>query len=110
MFQTIRFAISEFLRKCQPAWRTLRSRWLVAFPRCAACGSTRRVEVHHVVPAHVDPSRVLDPENLISLCRLCHFVFGHLLSWRSWNEDVRADAAAYRRKVDQRPTSDVEVL
>ena len=41
-------------------------------PRCAACGRKDGVEVHHIVPYHVDPSK-LDRTNHITLCgKYCH--------------------------------------
>jgi 5-methylcytosine-specific restriction enzyme A len=49
----------------------------------------------------------LDPDNLVTLCESpahnCHLIFGHLLSWQSWNVDVFADAASFRAKVSARP-------
>lgn len=39
---------------------------------CVRCGTTQRLEVHHVVPVLVDPDLAFDPSNLITLCRACH--------------------------------------
>ncbi len=73
-------------------------------PCCVACGRSRQVDVHHVVPVSVDPERELDPENLVTLCSdPCHFVHGHLMNFRSWNSSVRADAEAYFEKLKSRP-------
>jgi hypothetical protein len=85
-------------------WRSVRTAHLAQEPACVACGSRQKPHVHHVVPVHLDPERELDPGNLVTLCAgHCHFVFGHLSDWRSWNPSVRADAAAYRRAVEARP-------
>ena len=79
-----------------PRWPTVRAAHLRAHPTCAACGARDELEVHHVVPYHVDPSRELDPTNLLTLCGdPCHLVHGHLMSWKRWNASVVADAAAY---------------
>jgi hypothetical protein len=52
----------------------------------------------------VDPGLELHPDNLITLCAdPCHLMFGHLMSWSSWNEWVRADSAAYLNRIKNRP-------
>ena len=91
-------------------WPRVRAEYLRAHPSCAACGrerDPRAMEVHHRLPFHLDPARELDPANLITLCQHrscnCHLVFGHLLSYRSYNADVEADAAAFLGKVRSRP-------
>lgn len=82
------------------AWHTMRGSHLSTHPTCAACGSRTRLQVHHVVPVSVDPSRMLDPSNLITLCNSfsagvnCHLFFGHVGNWTCWNPDVRIAAAA----------------
>ena len=82
----------------------MRKEHLKKQPCCQACGSDRKPEVHHIVPVHLDPSRELDPSNLITLCdKWCHFVFGHLLDYRSWNKDVVRDARHYLEKRRTRP-------
>jgi hypothetical protein len=30
----------------------------------------------------------------------CHFVHGHLMSWRRHNEAVREDCTRYRKRID----------
>lgn len=90
-------------------WPAVRAEHLRAHPACEACGErrTKVLAVHHIVPFHVDPMKELDPENLITLCEgesvNCHLLFGHLRNWRSWNVDVRKDAAEWRAKIKSRP-------
>jgi len=83
------------------SWPRVRREHLAKEPACIACGRSRDVEVHHVVPYHEHPERELDPENLVTLCASpCHLVFGHLLDFRSRsNKFVREDAAAYRARL-----------
>lgn len=78
-------------------WPRVRREHLEREPACAACGRDEDVQVHHIVPYHVDPRLELDPGNLITLCSdPCHLVFGHLLDYRRRsNPFVREDAAAY---------------
>lgn len=81
-------------------WPEVRARHLKQNPACAVCGTTKRVEAHHVIPVHIDPSRELDPRNLITLCRKLtgghHLAFGHLGDWKLFNPCV-ADAARLHR-------------
>lgn len=85
-------------------WRS--SRWpalvkahLARRPSCEACGSQKKVQVHHIRPVHLYPAFEEDPDNLLSLCRSkargidCHRVVGHGGSWFKWNPQARHDAA-----------------
>lgn len=87
-----------------PKWSTIRKEHLKYQPECQACGRSKDVEVHHIEPFHINPSRELDPTNLITLCaKPCHLVFGHLMDYKSWNKDVVSDCANYKQKLQQRP-------
>ena len=52
-------------------WSKWRNGWMRRYPLCADCGSLAQC-VHHIVPRHVDPSRIYDETNCVSLCRDCH--------------------------------------
>ncbi len=97
------------------SWSRVRASFLTKNPECAACGSKKKLEVHHVVPFFLAPERELDETNLIVLCEAktngvtCHLFFGHLGSYRSYNIDVREDAASWRKRFEDRPaTSNLE--
>ena len=85
-----------------PEWPRLRKDWLRAYPTCAACGTRKKLEVHHVRPVHVAPALELDWTNLMTLCRTCHLVFGHTYLWAAWNPSAVADAAWWLTKVRSR--------
>jgi hypothetical protein len=83
-----------------PKWRQLRKTHLIKQPNCMVCGSSYRPEVHHIIPVHLDPSKELDPNNLITLCdKYCHFIFGHLMNWWSHNPDIIEDANIFSSKI-----------
>lgn len=85
-------------------WPAVRAAWLKVNPRCAACGSKERPEVHHVHPVHLHPDLELDSTNFITLCtRRCHLLVGHLGDWKAYNPAVRADAETWKKKIDTRP-------
>ena len=43
-----------------PQWRRVEQEHLAKEPFCRFCGTTDHLEVHHIVPFHVDPAKELD--------------------------------------------------
>lgn len=80
-------------------WPAVRDAHLKTEPTCTACGETRNLEVHHVEPFHLSPERELDPSNLLTMCRDCHWFLGHLQHWDRINPHARADAEYFLRRV-----------
>jgi 5-methylcytosine-specific restriction endonuclease McrA len=70
----------------------------IANPVCQWCGGGR-VEVHHIQPVHVAPQLAMRPDNMISLCRRCHLVVGHLGSFKRYCSNVRDVCLARREDV-----------
>ena len=74
-------------------WGRVRKEFLKDNPVCAVCGTKKKLEVHHKIPYNVDKFKELEWDNLIVLCRNCHYMFGHcFLNWQSYNEDIKMDA------------------
>ncbi len=86
-----------------PGWQHVRFLHLENEPFCQWCGGTDSLQVHHVEPFHVDPSKELDPDNFITLCMSieeCHYRQGHKgESWLAYDPDVRAKCEAHRKEV-----------
>lgn len=88
-------------------WPTVEKHFREAHPTCEACGSKKRLNVHHCMPFHLDSSKELDPTNLITLCMSkneCHLHIGHGGSFKQYNPNVREDAAealAHPNKFEQ---------
>lgn len=84
-------------------WRKLRQQHIEENPRCAVCGGDQDVVPHHITPVHLDSSKELDKDNLISLCENktfnCHLFFGHLRNWSKYNPDVVEDAKKWNEKI-----------
>lgn len=64
---------------------------------CAACGNTKNLQLHHILPFHEFPEHELDPENVITLCEgnpyeNCHSRWGHRYDWKDYNPLVAEDA------------------
>lgn len=100
--KSIRYAVRS------PKWQDVRKQHLEKEPCCMACGSCIKPEVHHIIPVHIDNTKELDPNNLITLCdKYCHFIFGHLMNYKSWNTNVIQDSEEYLDKVLLRPKKNV---
>ena len=81
-------------------WPKVRDAHLKIDPACNVCGTKEDLNVHHIVPFHIDKSKELDPKNLITLCNSngCHFTFGHLFNWSAYNPNVMIDSQIYKDK------------
>lgn len=93
----------NFYTSRSPKWTNVRKQHLIENNSCCGCGKKDKLEVHHIEPVHVNPNRELDPSNLVTLCKSCHFTIGHLMDWSSWNIDVVGDCRVYLNKVSNRP-------
>lgn len=96
-----------FTRRRSPKWSTFRKNVLGKRPKCAACGRTEFVELHHIQPYHLRPELELDITNVVPLCEGigagCHLLLGHLGDYRSWNPDIATWLPAFSKAVANRP-------
>lgn len=69
-------------------WRKVRNSFVSAHAKCACCGIEKKLEVHHIRPWHIFPALRYSFDNLITLCRECHFRFGHGRNWKFWNPEI----------------------
>jgi 5-methylcytosine-specific restriction protein A len=98
------FGLFDKIYGRSPKWRKVRAEHIKNNPECAACGRKDGLEVHHIVPYHINPDLELEPSNLITLCgKYCHFIFGHYMDWKSWNENVVRDSTLYYACKIKRP-------
>ena len=58
---------------------------------CALCGKNRFIDFHHIIPTSVEPKLQFEESNIIPLCRIHHFIFGHRSNWSDFNPYVRED-------------------
>ena len=83
--------------------QTAKRKYLKANHCCAITGIKKellnghKVQVHHIIPCHVDISKACDPDNLITLTRECHFTAGHCFSWRKYNGSIKSTVGALKR-------------
>ena len=84
-------------------WPSVEKAFLKLNPECKVCGTKQNQNVHHISPFHLDPAKELSLQNLITLCRPHHFLFGHFMNWSSFNSDVRVDSANWNTKIKGRP-------
>jgi len=89
-----------------PKWRKIRLAHLKDHPFCVVCESTKNLEVHHIIPFHVDPNLEPDRGNLMTLCENkkygtnCHILWGHLGNFRRYNQEVRLDVVIWNKKIN----------
>ena len=79
-------------------WDKVRNEHIKKQPVCCGCNASSRLEAHHIIPFHFRPDLELEPGNLITLCRDCHWNIGHLRDWSLCNPCVVEDAETYLRK------------
>ena len=81
-------------------WPKIRDAHLKIDSVCNVCGTKENLNVHHIIPFHIDKTKELDPNNLITLCSHngCHFTFGHFFNWSASNPDIRSDAKTFKNK------------
>ena len=86
-------------------WSSVRKMFISMHPHCAVCGGLNKLEVHHIKSFHEHPDLELDFDNMIVLCEKygCHLRFGHLYSYKSWNENIVTDPKIWREKIANRP-------
>ena len=76
--------------------RVLVAELLEEYPICMRCGSHRSEDIHEIV-SRARGGSILDPENLVALCRSCHSFItqnpatAHAEGWskHSWERDVK---------------------
>jgi 5-methylcytosine-specific restriction endonuclease McrA len=86
-------------------WPKVRAEHLKNNPTCKCCGGSKSLEVHHIMPFHLNPTLELEPSNLITLCESkerginCHLFVGHLGNYQQLNKNVKKDAVAWNKKL-----------
>ena len=91
------------LKTRSPHWDSVRKTFIQAHPSCEACGSLKKLQVHHILPFHLCPELELDTSNLITLCmdnNECHLEIGHGGSFKSFNPYVRPFAQRFLIETD----------
>ena len=108
MINTLRGIFREHIVKRltrSSGWSKVRKEFLEKNPTCACCGGTTLLNVHHKMPFHDDPSKELDPENLITLCmgkNECHLKIGHGDNFKCYNDKVEEMSKKVLEKPEQR--------
>lgn len=90
----------EVYSKIKEEWEEFERKYWKKHPEekyCHICGEKKHVELHHIVPRHVDQSKIFDEDNLIPLCRACHFRWGHLCNYETYNPNIKEDAQTLQK-------------
>ena len=85
-------------------WRKVRKAYIEKNNFCACCEKTTKLQVHHIVPFHINPELELEESNLITLCvnktLNCHLIVGHRGNFKQANFAVYKDADYIRYMLD----------
>jgi hypothetical protein len=73
-------------------WRKLRRAIVDHYKCCAICGWKKKLEGHHVKPRHLYPELTLIWENVVILCRDCHFHIAHWNNYKDYNPEIETIA------------------
>ena len=70
-------------------------------PECAICGNPNNIEIHHVIPVHIDITMSCNFKNFVSACDSnnngCHRWLCHFGDFKNkWNLNIRQYAIASR--------------
>jgi len=88
------------------SWFALRNAYIGVYPTCEACGTKKKLNVHHIIPERENYKLVLEWTNLITMCRRHHFTQGHMMNWKTYNPDVRELVKIYRKYYNDRKKND----
>lgn len=66
---------------------------------CEWCHRVKNLNRHHIIPQSANPALKDDYDNIIVLCRDCHFVLGHRCNWKKFNPDVRIIVNTYTNTI-----------
>jgi len=96
-------------RKRSSKWRKVRKEYLKKHPECELCGSTTRLEVHHIKDFSSFPALELEWFNLMTLCRTggkhgmgsCHYAIGHFGNWKDINDNIIRDVTYWNTKFNR---------
>ena len=98
-----RDAAAGITTKRSSKWPALENKFLKEHSTCAACGSSNRLNVHHMKPFHLHPESELEPTNLITLCMNktteCHIKLGHGGDFKAYNPYVEEDVAEVKKNI-----------
>ena len=84
-------------------WEEFERKYYESYPKiCKACGEKIHIDLHHIIPRHINPKLIFTTSNLIPLDRACHFHIGHLLNWSYYNPSVVSDSKLLRHHLTTR--------
>ncbi len=81
----------------------------MAYPKCAACGGEKWLNVHHCIPFHLAPEKELAWDNLITMCmgeKECHLRLAHGGNWSAFCPDIKI----YIKQIQQGEKSIEEMI
>ena len=79
-------------------WESFEHTYYKTHPKkCAACNERLHIDLHHIIPRHINPSLIFTESNLTPLCRCDHFRIGHHKNWDTYNPNVTTDSKTFNK-------------
>ena len=86
-------------------WKNIAYNYKKKNGKCAVCGKTEKLVVHHKIPFHMNPEKELDENNFVVLCENrpvnCHYLFGHLMDWQGYNPNINEDVEIWKKRLEK---------
>lgn len=88
-------------RATQKAMNSFRS--LTENNWCRYCGTTKKIEIHHIEPVSFFPNKADDFNNMIALCHRCHFTVAHMNNYKKYIHNI-AEICMYKMPIRESKT------
>jgi 5-methylcytosine-specific restriction protein A len=72
-----------------PRWASFRREHIK--DKCEVCRKGHFLELHHIKPYHLFPEEETNSDNVVTVCRSCHFSWCHFFSWKKFNSQIKSD-------------------
>lgn len=90
-------------RRRSSGWSRVRKEFYNKNSECEVCGTKKKIEIHHYRDFSTYPELELDLNNLRSLCRYCHLLFGHKMNYRDINLELDSDIKFWDNRLNKKP-------
>lgn len=88
-------------------WRELKKEALKRDKfNCFFCKINKNLIAHHLIPVYVCKEARHDLENLVIVCRKCHFEHAHKKDWHDINQDMISDNLLHKYDLDRERLSE----
>lgn len=74
---------------------------------CLFCKTNANLAAHHIIPFWLCREAELDVENMVTVCKLCHFKEAHLCDWHNVNLTLASDTLLKKYSLNRERLSEI---